>query len=240
MKILVVNDDGIFAPGIKQLAEVAIKFGEVWVVAPDRQCSAMSHCITILSDLIVRKNNFPVKEVRAYSVSGTPADCVKIALQYILPEKPDYIFSGINNGYNMGLDILYSGTVGAAMEGLIQGIPGIAFSQKAECDYNLSNFYIYEIIKDLLQQEKLLDSIWNVNFPGCNISDCNGILKDRVPAKSQYYLDSYVKKSETEGEIIITARGIPTLQTVYGTDMEAIKNNYISIGKIRNTILNPI
>ena len=108
MRILVVNDDGIKAEGIRRLAACAKKFGEVWVVAPARQCSAMSQRITVRENLEVRKADFPVMGVKAYSVDGTPADCVKVALNHLLPEKPDTVFSGINEGYNEGYDILYS------------------------------------------------------------------------------------------------------------------------------------
>ena len=130
-KILLVNDDGIRADGLAFLARLASRLGEVTVAAPDSQCSAMSHRITVHGELTVKKVSFPVPEVTAYSVSGTPADCVKVALHYLLSEKPDIVFSGINRGYNAGVDILYSGTVGAAMEALVNGIPAIAFSNEA-------------------------------------------------------------------------------------------------------------
>ncbi len=121
MRILVVNDDGIEAQGIEILAREAAKFGEVWVVAPDEQCSAMSQCITLRREISVRESSFPVRKsgnflsekflmqdaakeqslagsIKAYRVGGTPADCVKIAVSYLMPQKPDYIFSGINFG----------------------------------------------------------------------------------------------------------------------------------------------
>ena len=117
MKILVVNDDSIHAPGIVLLAKAAMELGEVTVVAPANQCSAMSQRITIRGDMRVDKvQDFPVPVKAAYKVDGTPADCLKIAMQYLLEEKPDYVFSGINDGYNAGFDIAYSGTLGAAFE----------------------------------------------------------------------------------------------------------------------------
>ena len=128
MRILVVNDDGIKAPGIKRLVQMAAGLGEVWVVAPAAQCSAMSHRITVRGDLEVKPYDFPATGVTAYSVWGTPADCVKVALGCLMTEKPDIVFSGINAGYNVGRDILYSGTIGAAMEALCWGVPAIAFS----------------------------------------------------------------------------------------------------------------
>ena len=105
-KILLVNDDGIRADGLILLARLASRLGEVTVAAPDSQCSAMSHRITVHGELRVKKVDFPAGGVTAYSVSGTPADCVKVALHYLLSEKPDIVFSGINRGYNAGVDIL--------------------------------------------------------------------------------------------------------------------------------------
>ena len=132
MKILVVNDDSVHSPGIALLAKAAMEFGEVTVVAPAHQCSAMSHKISIHDAMKVEKaEDFPVPVKAAYQVTGTPADCVKAALHYILEEKPDYVFSGINEGYNVGFDIAYSGTLGAAFEAVMNGIPAMAFSNTA-------------------------------------------------------------------------------------------------------------
>ena len=137
MKILVVNDDSIHAPGIALLAKAAMELGEVTVVAPAHQCSAMSQKITIRGDMRVDQvADFPVPVKAAYMVDGTPADCVKIAMQYLLEERPDYVFSGINDGYNAGFDIAYSGTLGAAFEAVMNGVPldsgyGTAFSYAA-------------------------------------------------------------------------------------------------------------
>ena len=103
MRILVVNDDGIEAPGIRKLAELARQFGEVTVAAPKHQCSGMSHRITVDAGLEIARVDFPVEGVEAYSIDGTPADCVKVAISNIMKEKPDIVFSGINRGYNIGL-----------------------------------------------------------------------------------------------------------------------------------------
>ena len=129
MRILIVNDDSIHAQGIRKLAKAASCLGETWVVAPEEQCSAMSQKLTLREQLTVRKvEDFPVEVAGAWAVGGTPVDCVKVALSYILKEKPDLIFSGINNGYNAGFDIAYSGTLGAAFEGARNGIRSVAFS----------------------------------------------------------------------------------------------------------------
>lgn len=237
MRILVVNDDGIKAPGIQRLAEMARKFGEVWVVAPDSQCSAMSHRITVRADLVVKKEAIPVEGVFAYSVSGTPADCVKVAVQHILPERPDVVFSGINSGYNAGVDLLYSGTVGAAMEALSEGIPAIAFSSENECGYDVVDEYLYSIASELMEEKLPANEIWNVNFPCCPLSEFKGILRDRKPAQTQFYLDHYEKKEQPDGSIILSGAGVPITEGEEGTDIEAVLAGYISIGKVRNAVL---
>lgn len=237
MRILVVNDDGIQSPGIRRLAEMACKLGEVWVVAPASQCSAMSHRITVCADLEVRKVEFPVEGVYAYSVSGTPADCVKAALLHIMPQKPDVVFSGINNGYNAGHDILFSGTIGAAMEALLGGVPAIAFSSECECDYDVVDEYLYPIAKELIADELPLNQIWNVNFPCCPLAELKGILRDREPAQTQFYLDHYDRTDRADGSIILSAQGVPITECEEGTDIGAVLAGYISIGKVQNHVL---
>lgn len=237
MRILVVNDDGIKAPGIHRLAEMARKFGEVWVVAPDSQCSAMSHRITVRADLLVKKEEIPVEGVFAYSVSGTPADCVKVAIQHIMPEKPDIVFSGINSGYNAGVDLLYSGTVGAAMEALTEGVPAIAFSSEKEGSYDVVDEYLYAIAKELLDEKLPANEIWNVNFPCCPLSELKGILRDRKPAQTQFYLDHYTRKEQPDGSVILSGEGVPITEAEDGTDIEAVLAGYISIGRVRNAVL---
>jgi len=238
MRILIVNDDGISAPGIRKLVQIAVLFGEVWVVAPKEQCSAMSHRITVNGEIQVVKEGFEVKDVKAaYSVKGTPADCVKIALKYLLPERPDIVFSGINNGYNAGLDISYSGTVGAAMEALLNKIPAIAFSSELEGDYKITDQYLFQVISELLKEPIAKNEIWNVNIPCGEIKECKGVLKERIPAQEQFYADNYEKTDLTINSFALTACGIPAEDAKDGTDMRAVLDGYISIGKIRNTIL---
>ncbi|MEO1021071.1 MAG: 5'/3'-nucleotidase SurE [Bacteroidota bacterium] len=126
-RILICNDDGIFSPGIKALAEVAAEFGEVIVVAPDRQQSAVGHAITMSVPL--RANAMKVADrFDGYAVTGTPADCVKLAHGQLVEPNPDIVLSGINHGSNAGINVLYSGTVSAATEGTILGYPSIAVS----------------------------------------------------------------------------------------------------------------
>lgn len=237
MRILVVNDDGIEAEGIRHLAALAKQIGEVWVVAPKTQCSAMSSRITVCGDLVVRREEFPVDDVTAYSVSGTPADCVKVALSYLMKEKPDIVFSGINDGYNAGCDIQYSGTVGAAMEALLQGIPAIAFSSEKNGIYDVVEEYLVPVTRELMQEPIPANEIWNVNFPGCKVEEYRGIKRGCVPAQVQFYLDHYDRAEREDGSFILTASGVPvTEQMPEGTDIRAVQDRYIAIGKIRNIV----
>ena len=127
MKILLSNDDGIYAPGLRALADIASDLGEVWVVAPDREQSSVGHAISLSDPIRVAPYPFPGVHV-AYAVGGTPADCIKLAMTALMPEKPDIILSGINQGENTGISVIYSGTVSAATEGTISGVPSLAIS----------------------------------------------------------------------------------------------------------------
>lgn len=233
MRILIVNDDGIKAPGIRKLSELSMQLGEVWVVAPKSQCSAMSQRITLFEDIEVTPECYDVDGVRAYSVGGTPADCVKVALEFLMPEKPDVVFSGINSGYNTGIDILYSGTVGAAMEALANGIRSFAFSNKNDTSWETADAYLISIVKELLDENLSMDRIWNVNFPGCKLSECKGILRDRIPAKHQFYQDDYVRTNHADGSFSLRSKGVMTEKAEEGTDISALLNNFISIGSVR-------
>lgn len=202
-------------------------------MAPKSQCSAMSQRITLFEDIEVTPECYDVDGVRAYSVGGTPADCVKVALEFLMPEKPDVVFSGINSGYNTGIDILYSGTVGAAMEALANGIRSFAFSNKNDTSWETVDAYLISIVKELLDENLSMDRIWNVNFPGCKLSECKGILRDRIPAKHQFYQDDYVRTNHADGSFSLRSKGVMTEKAEEGTDISALLNNYISIGSVR-------
>src|SRR6185436_828917 len=128
--ILVTNDDGVNAPGIRALAAALRALGEVWVIAPDREMSACAQSLTLSRPLKAE-----MLEERVYAVDGTPADCVNVALQKVLPRRPALLVSGINRGANVGEDIFYSGTVGGAREGIFYGLPSIAVSMAARVDH---------------------------------------------------------------------------------------------------------
>lgn len=244
MKILVTNDDGINAEGIEILAKTARKFGEVIVIAPEDQCSAMSHHITLRDKMTIRKHDFAVQGVSAYAFGGTPADCVRASYLGLFKdgEKPDLVLSGVNKGANCGYDIQYSATVGAAMEALLYGVPAICFSQnyftdEHECHTDVMHAHIEEILRDLISKPLDKGLAWNVNFPSCKIEDYKGILFDRFPAQSAFWDDVYVVEDNHTPEKEVVLKTIPIEKAQEGSDMQAVIDGYISIGTIRNTVI---
>ena len=237
--ILLVNDDGIDSPGIRILAENAARIGDVWVVAPDCQCSAMSQRLTIFDPLTIRTVDFPAGVKAAWSVSGTPADCVKAAVNHLLPIRADLLFSGINDGYNTGFDIAYSGTIGAAMEGIMKGIPAYAFSNCFGEDFSLIERELFPIMQEVLAQPAGPGMIWNVNFPGGGLSGCLGIRRETAVAPTQLYLDRYVFEEQPDGSLLMHNRGVPAPPdlAMEGTDVHAVLNGYISVGRVRCAVL---
>lgn len=236
MKILIVNDDSVTAPGIALLAEIAREFGEVWVVAPAQQCSAMSQKLTLRETLLLEKaEDFPVKVREAYRLAGTPVDCVKVALEYLLEEKPDWVVSGINNGYNAGYDIAYSGTLGAAFEAVRNGIPAMAFSIAADSHLEAAKPWLRDIVRELLETPPEPDMVWNVNIPGVRTKPPAGILRERTQASASMFRENYVSEFRRDGAVVLTCRGIPTPTEQFPPDSDAyaVRNGYISIGKVR-------
>jgi len=236
MKILIVNDDSISAPGIAMLAEVASSFGDVWVVAPAEECSAMSQKLTLRETLLLEKvENFPVDVSAAYRLSGTPVDCVKVALEYLMTDKPDWVFSGINNGYNAGYDIAYSGTVGAAFEAVRNGIPAIAFSIASNSHLEAAKPLLHGVIQELLEADLEANTLWNVNFPQLCTKPLAGVLRDRAVAPTSMFREEYVPELHGDTGVMLSCKGRPTPndQIPAGTDVHAVRNGYISIGKVR-------
>ena len=236
MNILIANDDGIRSPGIVRLANMAACFGDVWVVAPEGQCSGMSQKLTIFNELNAMKHEFQAEVKGAYGVTGTPADCVKVALKSLLPVKPDFVFSGINDGFNAGYDIAYSGTVGAAMEAVLHGISAIAFSECHDGFREVTDKYMREIAEELMEKP-LSGEIWNVNFPGCRTEELKGIKRDVEPAPSFFFENDY-EKAESDGGFVLTpfAKLLGPDDAPKNSDVWAVLNGYIAIGRIRNML----
>ena len=240
MKILVVNDDSIHAPGIELLARAAMKFGEVWVVAPAQQCSALSQKLTLREQMrLERVEDFPVPVRAAWKLDGTPVDCVKVALEHILEEKPDYVFSGINNGYNAGFDIAYSGTLGAAFEAVRNGIPAAAFSIAGDSHQPYAEPYLEDLIRELLEGALEPGEVWNVNFPAIKTVGMKGILRDRTVAPTSMFRETYLETVQPDGSVLLTCKGIHTPDEMIpeGTDAKAVRQGYISIGRVKGAML---
>ncbi len=234
LNILVANDDGICSPGLEKLVAAAAKFGKVWVAAPACQCSGMSHKLTIFDPISVEEVAFPVPVEQAWKIGGTPADCVKIAITALMPVKPDFVFSGINKGHNGGHDIAYSGTIGAAMEGLLNDVPAMAFSNDMDADFSVIDSYLEPTMAELLDAPTSLTEIWNVNFPGCAPENVKGIQRDVAIAPMGLFENFYTKLAlETGADAMRPDATLLTLDRApKGTDLHAVLDGYIAIGKV--------
>lgn len=225
MKILVSNDDGVYAPGIAALAQVLSESHEITVIAPDRNCSGASNSLTLDRPLRVTTatNGY-------FSVNGTPTDCVHIAITGLLDFEPDIVMSGINEGSNMGDDVIYSGTVAAATEGRYLGYPAMAFSLSGpNYDYYDTAAKVARKLLTHVQKHPLApDTILNVNIPDIPFTQINGYKITRLGNRHR-------------AEPAITAKD-PRGRTVYwvgpagmeedagpGTDFHAVRNNFVSI-----------
>lgn len=239
MKILITNDDSISAPGIERLARAASRFGDVWVVAPAEQCSAMSQKLTLRELLTVEQvDDFPVQVKGAWRVGGTPVDCVKVALDYILEERPDYVLSGINDGYNVGFDIAYSGTLGAAFEAARNGILAMAFSVAGNRHLEAVEEALLSILRELLETEPEPWTVWNVNFPAMSTVEVQGIRRDCPVAPVSLYQEKYIPAEQREGIVSLRNKGIPTAndRIPAGSDADAVRRGYITISRVKCTL----
>ena len=236
MKILVVNDDSVSAPGIALLAQVAAEFGEVWVVAPAEQCSALSQKLTLRDPMTLEQvHDFPAPVAAAWKLGGTPVDCVKVALEKLLEEKPDWVLSGINNGYNAGFDIAYSATLGAAFEAARNDIPAIAFSILSDAHLPFAKEHLRSVLRELLEKKPAPGTVWNVNFPAMKNGGPKGILRDRTVAPCSMYRETYIETQLPDGSAALLCKGIPTpdARIPQGTDAAAVRSGCISVGTVR-------
>ena len=229
--ILVTNDDGIVAPGIRTLIEVMKELGDVVVVAPDSPQSAMGHAITINNTLKLEKVTLDKDLSQEYSCSGTPVDCVKIAVNEILNRKPDLCVSGINHGSNSSINVIYSGTMSAAVEAGIEGIPAIGFSlldYSWDANFEPIKSYVKQIAQGVLKKGLPEGVILNVNFPKLSKEDIKGIKICRQ-AKAMWQ-EEFDKRTNPQGKEYYWLTGKFVNQDK-GTDTDewALENGYISI-----------
>lgn len=237
MNILVSNDDGILAPGLALLAEVCQSVGSVTIVAPDREQSGTSHSLTM---------HRPVRPSRrpdgSWQVDGTPTDCVLLALGELMPERPSFVFSGINHGPNMGEDVLYSGTVAAAMEGVTLGVPSVAISFAGPSS-DLETLHSYrELLTRLVRRIVQVDAfppltLLNINLPPCGAAAVKGV---KVTALgSRYFKDSLTRMKDPWGKEIYWIGG-GTIHWTGGTesDHSVVADGYISITPLQMDLTN--
>lgn len=241
MKLLISNDDGVFAVGIRTLADTLAEAGhDVTVVCPDRERSATGHGLTLHDPIraeVVTSIFHPT--VKAWSCSGTPSDCVKLALGALLDKPPDFVLSGINHGSNLGTDVLYSGTVSAAMEGVIEGIPGIAFSLTsfASKDFQPAAKFATILMAKLAKQPLAQLMLLNINVPPVKWEEIAGVAITRQGIRR--YFDTFQKRVDPRGKTYYWLAGEaveeveqpdnPHLPSHIETDVHAIRKNYITV-----------
>jgi 5'-nucleotidase len=233
VKVLISNDDGIHANGLRILAERLALNHEVYVVAPDRERSATGHALTLHKPIRVDEEDLGTAIKQAYAVTGTPSDCIKIALNAILEIKPDIIVSGINHGPNLGADVLYSGTVSAALEGGLNNYPSIAVSllngYDKSADFRPGAEFIAAFIPRVLETMIPPKTILNVNIPAVPLPDIAGIRMTTLGVR--LYTDTYEKRVDPRKNVYYWLAGeiIDDSDETEDSDVVAMRNNMISI-----------
>lgn len=232
--ILITNDDSLYAPGIKALIESVEGLGKIIVVAPDKPQSGMGHAITITNPLRLEEINM-LPNVKTFACSGTPADCVKLATDKILHKKPSICLSGINHGANHAINILYSGTMSAAIEAAIENIPSIGFSllnTKLDADFSAAKIYVRKIVEMVLKGRKINNLCLNVNIPAVSINAIKGVkICRQANAK---YEENFIKRNDPTGKTYFWLTGkFKNSDKRVDTDVTALNNNYISIVPIK-------
>ena len=235
--ILVVNDDGAFANGIKALVEAVKDLGEVVVVAPDSPQSGMGHAITINKPLRLQKVNY-FGDVKAYECSGTPVDCVKIAVDKILHRQPDLCVSGINHGSNSSINIIYSGTMSAAVEASLEGIPSVGFSlldYAHEADFTASISYAKFIAESMLKYGIPKHSLLNVNIPKLSLDKIKGMkICRQAHAKWE---EEYLERKDPMGRPYYWLTGkFVNYDQGQDTDEWALANGYVSVVPVQHDL----
>ncbi|MBM3324967.1 MAG: 5'/3'-nucleotidase SurE [Calditrichaeota bacterium] len=233
MRILLSNDDGIHSPGLHALAEALADLGEIWVVAPDREQSSVGHAITLSDPIWLRPYKFNGVHA-AFAVGGTPADCVKLALTALMTERPDLIVSGINRGENTGISTIYSGTVSAATEGTISGVPSMAIS----LDSFTSNGFgpaarIARKLAVLVARHGLpQDTLLNVNVPDLPEAQLRGI---RITRQGRArWKETFEKRVDPRGRMYYWMDGYKIeMDEPSDTDGRALKEGFVAITPVR-------
>lgn len=238
--ILITNDDGITAPGIRNLVEAVKDLGKIIVVAPDKAQSGMGHAITIGHPLRMTKMDM-FGDIEAWQTSGTPVDCVKLAVDKILHGKPDLCLSGINHGANHSINVIYSGTMSAAMEASIESIPSIGFSlldYSYEAEFSAARHFVRKIVSSLLSQKKLdKHLLLNVNIPSVDKELIKGIKVCRQAYAK--YEEDFEERKDPHGKRYYWLTGeFINFDKGKDTDVWALKNNYVSVVPVQFDLTN--
>jgi len=238
MRILVTNDDGIAAKGLQVLADAVGQLGEVTIVAPAVERSAIGHAITLYDPLRVEKFYLGEKFF-GYAVNGTPADCVKIAAKALMEKPPDIVLSGINPGTNIGTNSIYSGTVSAAIEGSIMGVAALAISTTAEenPDYDFAAQLAVKLAKKIIEEGPNSELLLNINIPDLPSSQIKGIIITRQGRSK--YREHFEKRVDPQKREYYWLTGEMTnVEDGEDVDFHAIKNGYISITPLQYDLTN--
>lgn len=235
--ILVVNDDGVTAPGIKALVEAMTGLGDVVVVAPDSPQSGMGHAITLNKPLRLTQV-YHFGDVPAYQCSGTPVDCVKLAVDKVLHRKPDLCVSGINHGSNSSINIIYSGTMSAAMEASLEGIPSVGFSlcdYKHEADFTAAAYYARIVAQSILKDGLPENVLLNVNIPKGKVEELKGLKVSRQ-AKAKWE-EEFIQREDPFNRPYYWLTG-KFVNHDEGTDTDewALANGYISVVPVQHDL----
>ncbi len=237
--ILVTNDDGITAPGIRNLAEAVKDLGKVVVVAPDKPQSGMGHAITIGQPLRLHAVPF-FDDIEAYQCSGTPVDCVKLAVDKVLHRKPDICLSGINHGANHSINVIYSGTMSAAMEAAIESIPSIGFSlldHSIEANFDAARHYARILVEKLLKNPLDKHMVLNVNFPSVATELIKGIRVCRQAYAK--YEEDFIERNDPNNKKYYWLTGeFVNFDKGKDTDVWALQNNYVSVVPVQFDLTN--
>ena len=233
MRILITNDDGIRARGLWTLAEHLKEVGEVVVVAPDREQSAISSAITLHHPVRLAEVEPLIPGIKAYAVEGTPADSIILSLSMLYKGQVDLVFSGINEGVNLGDDVLLSGTVGAALQGYFQGLPAVALSVEQGDELHFGTAArVGALLAERLRSKRLNGGILlNVNFPNLPLHEIKGIEVTRLARRS--YIDSIEEGHDGKRSYYWIVRGSPCWEMEEATDIWAIESKKISITPLR-------
>jgi len=229
MRILVTNDDGVASPALSQLRRVLSPFGHVTIIAPDRNQSASSQSLTLHRPLRIQE-----LAEDTYSVDGTPTDCVLVAFHGELGERPDLVVSGINHGPNMGEDVFYSGTVAAAIEAVLQGVPGVAASlaTRAPSDFRAPADVVGKLVRQVLERGNTPRMLLNINIPLLPDAELRGVTLTRLGTR--LYADTLVRKVDPRGKDYFWIGGEdPVWQPDEGTDFHAVDAGFISVTPLR-------